>query len=600
MKTFKYDSAASAIVGLYTLFLIVFVIGGLYVGQDIIIPITVGILITFLLSPLVNLMEKFIGRIAAVLLVVLMIFSGIFVAGYILTREFVDLTIRLPDYTSNIEVKLKSFQLSPGGTVPRLMKTFERIRKSLPGASIETSSEISKSSLVAPAAPVQVVDSTSKMASAAQVFLALLGDVLFNSGLVMLLVIFMLLNREDLRARTIRLIGQGRIGATTRAMDDASNRVSHYLFMQLLVNTVYGILIGLGLYFIGIPHAGLWGGLIIILRFIPYIGTWIAAAIPVLLSFIISSTWATPILTIGLYLILDAISSNVVEPLVYGISTGVSSTALIISAVFWTLLWGPMGLLLATPITVCLVVIGRHVPGLEFLSILLSDEQPLEIHEEVYHRLLIDDTYHEMVIMDNYLKEHSILELCDNVLVPVLIQIEKDIHTGSVEIEGGRYLYQALRDIMVDISNHPTTESIALENQENTASFKILSVPARVGSDELASEMMTTLVAPIYSLDIEATPTKLNQVDIFDVIDDRKPNIICISVIPPSSIIHVRYLTLKLRNKFPEVNILIGLWGFKEDKEEARDKLRAIGNNEVAFSFAEAIEKLEELRKNEN
>ena len=222
-----------------------------------------------------------------------------------------------------------------------------------------------------------------------QVILSPLLGPLGTAGLVILLVIFMLLKREDLRSRLIRLIGQGRISATTRAMEDAGQRVSRYLLMQFLVNVTFGIAVAVGLFFIGMPNAILWGAFATVLRFIPYIGPWIAAAFPIILSLAVSPTWMMPLLTLGIFVSLELICSNVVEPWLYGSSTGVSSIALIVAAVFWTWLWGPIGLLLSTPLTVCLVVIGRHVPRLAFFSILLSDEQALTPAEECYHRLLV-------------------------------------------------------------------------------------------------------------------------------------------------------------------------------------------------------------------
>ena len=220
-----------------------------------------------------------------------------------------------------------------------------------------------------PPQQVQVVEtSTANPLQLLQVILSPLLGPLGTAGLVILLVIFMLLKREDLRSRLIRLIGQGRISATTRAMEDAGQRVSRYLLMQFLVNVTFGIAAAVGLFFIGMPNAILWGALATVLRFIPYIGPWIAAAFPIILSLAVSPTWMMPLLTLGIFVSLELICSNVVEPWLYGSSTGVSSIALIVAAVFWTWLWGPIGLLLSTPLTVCLVVIGRHVPRLAFLA----------------------------------------------------------------------------------------------------------------------------------------------------------------------------------------------------------------------------------------
>ena len=374
-----------------------FVIAALYFARDLLIPLALAGLLTFLLAPLVTRLERWIGRIAAVLLVVATIFSATGVAGWVLTRQLVDLATRLPDYKINIETKIRSFQLPSTGPFKRLSETVAELKKDLQGSDAPTVSQATGkpgSAVAVPASAaatqqVQVVEtSKANPLQLLQLILSPLLGPLGTAGLVILLVIFMLLKREDLRSRLIRLLGQGRISATTRAMEDAGQRVSRYLLMQFLVNVSFGIAVAVGLFFIGMPNAILWGAFATVLRFIPYIGPWIAAAFPLVLSLAVSPTWMMPLLTLGIFVSLELICSNVVEPWLYGSSTGVSSIALIVAAVFWTWLWGPIGLLLSTPFTVCLVVIGRHVPRLAFFSILLSDEQALTPAEECYHRLL--------------------------------------------------------------------------------------------------------------------------------------------------------------------------------------------------------------------
>jgi predicted PurR-regulated permease PerM len=364
-------AAGEALVGMWKVSLTAFVIAALYFARDLLIPLALAGLLTFLLAPLVTRLERWIGRIAAVLLVVATIFSVTGVAGWVLTRQLVDLATRLPDYKINIETKIRSFQLPSSGPFKRLSETVAELKKDLHGSDAPTVSQatgkpgsaVAVPASAAPAQQVQVVEtSTANPLQLLQVILSPLLGPLGTAGLVILLVIFMLLKREDLRSRLIRLIGQGRISATTRAMEDAGQRVSRYLLMQFLVNVTFGIAAAVGLFFIGMPNAILWGALATVLRFIPYIGPWIAAAFPIILSLAVSPTWMMPLLTLGIFVSLELICSNVVEPWLYGSSTGVSSIALIVAAVFWTWLWGPIGLLLSTPLTVCLVVIGRHVP----------------------------------------------------------------------------------------------------------------------------------------------------------------------------------------------------------------------------------------------
>ena len=286
----------------------------------------------------------------------------------------------------------------------------------------------------------------------------LLGP-LGTAALVLLLVIFMLLCREDLRRRLIRLIGKGRISAATHAMDDAGSRVFRYLFMQLIVNVSYGVPVAIGLYFIGVPNAVLWGACATVLRFIPYLGPWIGASIPVALSLAVSPSWTMPLLTIGLFVVLELLSNNIMEPWLYGTSTGVTPIALIIAAVFWTWLWGPVGLILSTPLTVCLVVMGRHVPRLSFLSVLLSDEEPLTPAEDCYHRLLTVGEQDELEFVEAYLKANSLTALYDSVFIPVIIATETDHRLELLDDEQRLFVEQSLCDIIEDLGTLPQAAS---------------------------------------------------------------------------------------------------------------------------------------------
>ena len=385
-------------------------------------------MLTFLLSPLATKLERWLGRIAAVLLVVAMIFAATGAAGWILTRQLVDLATKLPDYKENIHSKLRSLKLPTGGAFAKVSKTVEELRKDLPGAETPPpAAEKSDTSVALPpnplpaAAAVQVVTSKINPMGLVQDLIAPLLGPLGKAALVLLLVIFMLLRREDLRSRLIGLVGKGHISTTTRAMEDAGARVFRYLLMQLVVNVSYGIPVAIGLYFIGVPNAVLWGAFATVLRFIPYIGPWIGAAMPVALSLAVSPSWTMPLLTIGLFVVLELLSNNVMEPWLYGSSTGVTPIALIVAAVFWTWLWGAVGLILSTPLTVCLVVMGRHVSRLSFLSVLLSDEEALTPAEDCYHRLLTAGEQDELEFVEAYLKANSLTALYDSVFIPVII-----------------------------------------------------------------------------------------------------------------------------------------------------------------------------------
>ena len=424
-----------------------------------------------------------------------------------------------------------------------------------------------------------------------------------TAGLVILLVIFMLLKREDPRSRLIRLIGQGRISATTRAMEDAGQRVSRYLLMQFLVNVSFGIAVAVGLFFIGMPNAILWGALATVLRFIPYIGPWIAAAFPIILSLAVSPTWMMPLLTLGIFVSLELICSNVIEPWLYGSSTGVSSIALIVAAVFWTWLWGPIGLLLSTPLTVCLVVIGRHVPRLAFFSILLSDEQALTPAEECYHRLLVVGLNEASEVADTYVKENSLTALYDSVLIPVITAAETDYQRAALDTEQRDSVEQGIRDIVEDFSTRPTSESQLPADQMvaehspppvSAPAWRVYCLPARAERDELAGAMLAQLLEQ-QGFEAQNASANLAAGEMVKLVDEADVDAVCISVVAPSTVIHARYLCAKLRSQLPKLKIAIGLWGATENITHAAQRLRDSGANEVVTTLADAVVQLAKL-----
>jgi GAF domain-containing protein len=415
---------------------------------------------------------------------------------------------------------------------------------------------------------------------------------------VLLLVIFMLLKREDLRGRLIRLVGQGRISTTTRAMEDAGRRVSRYLSTQFLVNTCYGICVAFGLQFIGVPNAALWAVLAGVLRFIPYVGPWAGALLPVLLSFAISSSWFTPLMTIALFVVLEAIVSNFVEPWVYGANTGVSPIALIISAVFWTWLWGPVGLVLSTPLTVCLAVIGRHVPRLESLGILLSEDQALASHEEFYHRLLSFSTDSAEEFATKYLETESLTSFYDKVLIPAIAAVEIDAHSGSLVAEQRTSALQRIHEIIDDFSDWEASRNDAHEQKNDDLTGvvpplgnRILCLPASAYRDELAGEMLARLLRN-KGFEAENLPARLKHEELIDRSVEIRPECICASVLPPTSIAEARHLCSAIRERLGSVTIFVGVWSARFDAEKLKERLHAAHVSDVAVSLADAVQRV--------
>jgi predicted PurR-regulated permease PerM len=607
MPKLKSSTAANALMGLWTVSLTAFIIGTLYFARDLLIPLALAALLTFLLAPLVTRLERWLGRIGAVLLVVTLILAATSAGCWVLTRQLVDLATKLPDYKENIQTKLRSFKVPAGGRFTKFSKMVEELKKDFSEAKApdiipvpgNTETVVLTEPGIKPAAPVPAEASPANPFELVQVIIAPVLGPLGTAALVLLLVIFMLLKREDLRGRLIRLIGQGRISATTRAMDDAGARVTRYLFMQFVLNVTYGTLVAIGLHFIGVPNAVLWGACATVLRFIPYVGPWIGAAIPIALSLAVSPGWVTPLLTLSLFVVLELLCNNVMEPWLYGSSTGVTPIALVFAAVFWTWLWGPVGLVLATPMTVCLVVMGRHIPRLSFLSVLLSDKEAQTPAEDCYYRLLTVGDQDEIELVESYLKTNSLAALYDSVFIPVITAVEIDHRLELLDDEQRALVEQSLRDIIEDLGARPPVPSetdadkaVAAHTTETACSVYCL--PARADRDELAGRMLVQLLQQ-QGFAAQSAPTKLGIGELTGLVAKAGVDAVCISVVAPSTVLHARYLCLKLRALLPKQRIVVGLWGATENVTEAARRVRDSGADEVVTTLADAVLQLAKL-----
>src|SRR5258705_6410009 len=596
---------AVALSSIWGLLLLAFVVAALYFGRSVFVPIALSTLITFLLSRLVTRLERWIGRIAAVLVTVIAMFTIFAGASWVIGRQIIDLADKLPDYQANIVAKIRSLKLPAGGPLARLSSSVHVLEGELAAPSHAPSTDRARgdsSTRTAPPVtspiPVKIIEGRSAIPQLMQETLSAILSPLGTAALVLLLVIFMLLKREDLRGRLIRLMGQGRISTTTRAMEDAGRRVSRYLSTQFLVNTCYGICVAVGLQFIGVPNAALWGVLAAVLRFIPYVGPWVGALLPVLLSFAISSNWFTPLITIALFIVLEAIVSNFVEPWLYGANTGVSPIALIISAVFWTWLWGPVGLVLSTPLTVCLAVIGRHVPRLEFLGTLLSEDQALAPHEEFYHRLLSFSMDSAEEFANKYVETESLTALYDNVLIPAIAAVEIDAHSGSLTAEQRTSASQRIHEIIDDFSGWEASrnDKDKKKNDDLTGvappiGSRVLCLPASAYRDELAGEMLAQLLRN-QGFEAENLPARLKDEELIDRTVEIQPECICVSVLPPTSIAEARHLSAAIHARLGSVTILVGAWSARFDAEKLRERLRATHVSDVAVSLADAVKRV--------
>lgn len=624
----------------------VVVIAGLYFAQQVLIPLALSILLAFLLAPIATFLErKHFGRAGSVILVMLaalLVVSGI---GYVVVQQFGDLADKLPQYKGNVERKIKdlrpsgegrftrasealmdlSRQVSEPDTTSTVSATTESLQVTTSsleadtGASVvETANESSTTATIpsssAPGAaagplarpspqpvPVQVVSGPSSPLENVGTLLGPIFNILATAGLVFVFVLFILLQREDLRDRIIRLSGQNRIKVTTEALDEAAYRVSRYLLMQLIVNVTYGIPIGLGLWLIGIPNALLWGVLATVLRFIPYIGPWLAAAFPILLSVAVFDDWKHMFMTVALYGVIELISNNVMEPMLYGHSTGISPVAIITAAVFWTWLWGAVGLLLATPITVVMVVLGRHIPQLGFLSVLLGDEPVLSPPARLYHRLLGDDLDDAMEVADASHKAGGLEKVFDEVLVPALAMAERDRHAGDLSVEKQKQIWGNMQELVDAFEDREVAAELAQQTETGAARLaaahshlplhRVLCLPARDHADELAATMLARLLsARNHTVRVVSVETLASEM--IAQVNEFEPDIVVISAMPPLATTHARYLVKRVKAERSDARLVVGLWYAEGEMRMAVDRLKSAGVDHIVRSLSDAIARL--------
>ncbi len=426
---------------------------------------------------------------------------------------------------------------------------------------------------------------------------------LATAGLVIVLVIFMLIRYADLRGRILYLAGHHRLTVATKALDEAGHRISRYLLMQSIINGSYGAAAGLGFFLIGVPYAMLWGFLAAVLRFIPYAGPTIAAVLPSALSLAVFPGWGQPLLVIGIILLLELVSNMIMEPLLYGQSVGVSEVALLVAVAFWTWLWGAVGLILATPMTVCIGVLGKYVPQIEFIGVLLGDEPAMQVPTNYYQRLVAHDQDEAAALVEEYLETHPLEVLYDDVLIPALTAAKRDRELGTLTEEDVHFIIQAARAIVEDLNPRPphpltparlTTTSATTEVSTMTLPPRILGCPAHDATDELALLMLQQLLDP-ERYHIAIISAEMLAGEVLSVVERQHIGLICVAALPPGAMAPVRYLCKRLRARFPDCKIAVGRWGPEEAIDNPRIRFRELGADEVGTTLIETRNQISQL-----
>jgi predicted PurR-regulated permease PerM len=610
MTGYTRDKNLAALLGVVVA---VVVVGTLYFARVVLIPFTLAVLITFILTPVAKLLERMhFGRMFSTLIVVVLSFIVVGAVGWTVSQQFAQVMNQLPDYRSNIHAKLEALHLSKSTALNNASDTMNEISKDL-AAPPAGSSASGTHSAAAPSRQrpmqVEVVKSPALPLDSLESVLGIIG----TFGIVVVLTFFMLVRRENFRNRLISLGGHRSLHVMTQAIDDATARVSRYLRLQLLVNICYGALIGTCLHFIGIPGALLWGVLVGLLRFLPYIGPPIGGILPLLLSFAIFDGWIKPLETFGLFVVTEILVSNFVEPALYGAYTGLSSMAILLAAIFWTAIWGPIGLVLSTPLTVCLVVIGRHVPRLRFLNVLLGDEPVLTADARYYQRLLAMDHEEAKRVLENFLKKKPLEDLYDSVLIPALSLAERDRHHERLDKVSAEFVISNTRRIIAELfeerrheiheSSPPSREIPAPPNQPNEsesraslpartpiANPKIVVVPARDAADEIVAAMLCQLLA---RAGYAATCIPLGKpAEMILKSVQSAPDIVCISALPPYAVGHAKSVYAKLCAQLPQTGVLLGVWNYPGDLDRLAARIGLSDDHTLATTLSQALSEI--------
>ncbi len=572
----------------------------LYFARELLIPFAFALTLAFLLAPAVSRLEaRRVPRVVAVMLSGIIAFAILCGVGYVVARQLLNVADNLPKYRLSIQQKMSSVHSDSEQSVSKAMKAIEDISGDL--AKSAGTSEIQDPTKVP---PVRVIDpNRTQVQSTAELLMGFLRPI-GTLGVVIVFTIYLLMKREDLRYRILLLAGMGRINVMTQALQDAATRISQYLLLQAAVNASYGILFGFGLFLIGIPNATLWGVLAGILRIIPYVGTTTSLVLPLIVSVAIFSTWWHPLMIIGLFLALELTATNFVEPWLFSSRTGISSLALLAMAIFWALMWGWPGLILSTPLTVCIVVLGRYVPQMSFLHTLLGTDAELSAEALFYERLLAMDQQEAHAVANRFLDGKPLVELYDSVLIPALSLVEQERHQGNLDDVRCNFFFLSIGELVAELTDYrqkevaeparPARLPLRATDEED---FAIVCISASDQADELTSQMLVQLMERASHQTLLLSAGSVSG-EILDSLANEPNTVVFISALPPFAFSQARAICQRVRSHLPKNRIVIGLWSPMEDVDQTPEMtIERFGNgkpNVVVNTLAQALQQVKQ------
>ena len=561
------------------------IIVALFWAKSVLIPVTLAIFLAFVLNPLVIRLRRLgLGKAPTVLLAVTL--AGLLLISVlgIVTWQLTQLTMRLPKESDRIKGKVAAVkEYFDRNSDNRFEKMYEEIAATV---SPPPSKDPNAQSMTIEAA-------SGSWLSRAPAYLTPATEIFGQAAFALVLSVFMLWKRDDLRNRFIRLVGDTRLTTATKAVDDASRRISSYLLVQLLLNTAFGLVITLAMFIIGVPYAILWGVVASMMRYVPYLGTWLGLVPAVLITITFTDNWWQPVAVIAVYGTLELLCNNVLEPRLYGKSMGLSEVAQLIAAAFWAFLWGPIGLILSGPLTVCLLVLGKHVSGLKFFEILLGDEPVLSTDLRFYQRLTARDQDEAWEIVRDETKTRARTDVFDTVVVPALTYAKRDAEHGDLSPDDLEVILSIVREIADD-----ATDPIAPSTNEEqavivqTEKVRVLIIPAKDKTDELAANMIQQLLDE-NKWEVDVSPAAHLTSEVIVRVQEFNPAILVICTLPPGGLTHTRYVCKRIAKQFPDGRIVVSRCENTPITPETTSQLAEAGASHVAQNMTATVHYLQ-------
>ena len=597
------------------------IVAALYFGREVLLPMALAVLLSFVLAPLVKLLQRlYLPRFAAVTIVVLLAFGVISGLATLMFAQVSQLAGDLPRYQSNLAEKVQALRgaTTASGTLEQASQVLQNLQKELDRPkNAKPTPPTARDAGVLPDRPIPV-EVRQPDPGALQTLATLIAPLihpLATTGLIIIFVVFILLQQQDLRNRLIRLAGSHDLQRTTLAMDDAGKRLSRLFLMQLALNAAFGLIIGVGLWAIGVPSAPLWGLLAMVLRFVPYIGAIVAAIFPLIVATAVDPGWSMMLMTAALFLVVEPLIGHVIEPMVYGHSSGLSPVAVVVSATFWTWLWGPIGLILATPLTMCLVVLGRHVERLKFLEVLLGDRPALSPSENAYQRMLAGDPIETTEQAQAFLKGGTLSQYYEQIMMGALRLAWADLQRGRLDQQETQRIRNTVSEVVEDLESHNESQDTSedgvpsgkLKQLEEIVSAEappsapinrvegtVLCIPGLGLLDETVAIPFAQLLRR-EGIPAEAKETETLSMSKLFALELKDVGFICLCYLEHATPAQLHYASRRLRRKAPGLSILVCILNETEQTSDGDPQQLPEGVEFLQGSLSAGVKRVSEI-----